>query len=151
MILRYRHTAFTLVEMLAVIALVSLAFGLLATGFSASTDRARLDASASQILDLDRRARILAQRSARVALRFDASIARSVVLEVGGEGVGRVSLQADASVEARTDDDTLDVVRFDRLGRSVDYSVLIGSAGGQRRFDVSGLTGWVVAIREGSL
>jgi prepilin-type N-terminal cleavage/methylation domain-containing protein len=139
-----RQHGLTLIELLAVIAILSLVAGVATVGLASSGAAASLHAAESGWKELDARARLLARAEGAMVMSIDDD-ARVVRLHVAatGERVGVVPLGAlEAALETAGADDA---VRFDGLGRSVDYHARLTGAERGRRWRVAGLTG---AIRE---
>lgn len=133
--------AFTLVECLAVVALMALVVGVLAVGLAPSTAHARLRDARSAILDLDARARVLAHGGEPAFLRIEAGRA---VVEQGGESVLARDLprSLNATLADPESRDMLPAVRFGTQGLGPDYVILLRSGDASSGTLVCGLTGY---------
>ena len=141
------RSAFTLIEVLAVIVIVSMVAGVATVGLAATNDSARLRGAAAQWRDLDARARLLGRSL------------RPVVMSVGDQG-NAVTLHSVESNELltavvlpdgvwgrlRVDPRTQSIV-FDRLGRSVDYDVEVRTDQQVIHWRVWGLTGLITELK----
>lgn len=140
-----RRHAFTLIETLAVVALIGLAAVVMTPMLVGATDATRLDDALRRFLDLDARARLLARQESGVEIHLQSG---SIGLSVGGERDAeiisiwqhgeRITIEA-VSVEG----DPIERVSYDRVGRSqdLDVSVIVGDT--RRSVWIAGLTGWV--------
>lgn len=136
-----RTSAFTLIECLAVVALLALAVATLAAGLAPSAAEARIRDAKSVVLDLDARARALAMQGEPVVLL--ASKGR-VTVRVGSATTSERELPRTIEV-VLTEPGTgtpLDGVRIDTWGRSSDYAILLHSGDRRARTLVSGLSGY---------
>lgn len=139
-----RDRGLTLVEMLAVIVIVSLVAGVAAVGLAASSETAQLQAIGAEWRDLDGRARLFARSLGPVVMTMhgEGTVVRLDVRETG-ELLSEIALPA--VVSGRIDTDMSDdSIVFDRLGRSVDYEVTLQGAERVIRWRVCGLTGLIV-------
>ena len=139
---------FTLIEVLAVIVILSIVAGVATVGLVSATDSARLAGAISQWRDLDARARLFSRTTGPVVmdLNRDHTIVRLVVVE-SGERLSRIELPPDVTGHFRTDRPT-DAIVFDRTGGSVDYEVQMHTDDGVVRWHVYGLTGQAGGIME---
>jgi len=133
--------AFTLVECLAVVALMALVVGVLAVGLAPSTAHARIREARSAILDLDARARVLAHGGEPAFLRIEAGRA---VVEQGGEPVLARDLPAtlDVALCEPASRVAIPAVRFGTQGLGPDYVILLRSGDASSGTLVCGLTGY---------
>jgi prepilin-type N-terminal cleavage/methylation domain-containing protein len=139
--------AFTLVEVLATVALLALVMSFAMIGLGGAIDEAAMLEAVAAMRDLDARARTAAQSVGSVELHLDGGDAALRVMHTG-EIVARREL-AHGGLAGVSDSDgrRLEQVRFDRSGRSADYMVEIAVASHARRLRVAGLTGLVVEER----
>ncbi|MEM1185655.1 MAG: hypothetical protein AAGI53_11740 [Planctomycetota bacterium] len=138
--------ALTLIETLAAILLLGMAFALLAPGLAPVSEDAKLDAFIARFVDLDRRARLLARRGDIIEIRNTSLPSPAVSLRLNDEAVAMIELPPEYRVELVADSDALDVVLFDRQGRSIDYQIRCRNGVSARRYAVSGLTGFAVDV-----
>ena len=131
--------AFTLVELLGVIVIVSLAMSVVSVRLGAGSDHARLGEAAARWRDLDARARLLARGEGPVLMLIDER-AGSITLRRAGSGEHLAGFLLPRGVVARVE--AREPITFDRLGRSPDYVAVLTSEAGERRWRVFGLTGW---------
>lgn len=132
--------AFTLVECLAVVALMALVVDVLAVGLTPSTAHARIREARSAILDADARARVLARSGEAVFLRVEP---RRAVVERGGEPVLVRDLPAalDVALCEPASRVAIPAVRFGTQGLGPDYVILLRSEDASSGTLVCGLTG----------
>jgi prepilin-type N-terminal cleavage/methylation domain-containing protein len=140
---------FTLVEMLAVVTLLALTVSLVTASFAGSVDSGRLSEAESVVRNADAQARLRARTSGPVRLSVDRSVI-NLEREFGARdriSSNRVSitLPNHARVFMLSADgmETLELIRFDKLGRSPDYRVRIELGASLRTLRVAGLTGWI--------
>ena len=136
---------FTLIESLAVVALLVLTFGTVAVGVAPSIETARLRDARSALLDVDARARVLAQQGRVVLLTVDrdavwacdAADPRTtpLVRRPLPEGVA-VSIHATAAGQR------LGTLRINADGRSDDYLLRVTAGDRVSETAVAGLTGY---------
>jgi len=136
--------AFTLVECLAVVALLALVVATLAAGLAPSAAETRLRDARSAVLDLDARARVLATRGEPVVLRI--AEGRASLWVGSSPALEREVAVGIALLEPGTRA-PLEAVRINTRGRGPDYVLVIAS--GETHFEtlVSGLTGYAFEER----
>ena len=137
------RTAFTLLELLAVIVLLSLAVIVAAPGLAGEAGAARLDGAMARALELDGRARLLARSGTTVTLATRDDGRALIVQDVESVVLATASLPADVratldSAEVQT------TIGFDRAGRSADYAIVVRSGSVSRRTAICGLTGFTL-------
>lgn len=146
-----RPRAFTLVECLAVVALMALAVATLAVGIAPAAGESRLREARSMVLDLDARARVLSGWGEPVVLAIAGG---SVNVRVGTDPDPVLERALPASLEAALlapeSRDVLPEVRIDSRGRGADYILSLRLGARRTKTFVAGLTGYAFAAkREG--
>ncbi len=130
----------TLIELLAVITLITLTAGVTLAGRSSGSTEARLRAVTADIIAFDAHARRFAERHGAVTLeRVDAEHLRMV--NTTGQ-VAHLTVRHGAEVQLLVDDVQATSVIIDALGRSADYDIVIQLQDLERPITVAGLTGW---------
>ncbi len=143
--------AFTLVECLAVVALMALAVGTVAVGVAPAADAARLREARSAVLAVDARARVLARQGEPVLLTIEGGVVRAVL---AGDDRHRVILErqlagiTEASLRDPTTGHTLAAVRIDSAGQSDDFVLHLVASDRRSETLVAGLTGYVFKAEE---
>ncbi len=139
--------AFTLIELLAVIVIVSLVAGIATVGLASASQSAQLHAAAADWRDLDGRARLFGRSLGPVVMSLNLE-RTAVMLNVtdSKELLSEVTLPEGTSgqLQTRTPNKT---ISFDRLGRSVDYEVQLQVGERVIRWRVYGLTGLIGETR----
>lgn len=130
--------AFSLLELLVVIALLSLTMAVGITGLAGADGRGRLLAAGAIVEDADRFARLLALSAGPVTLRAVTDPARVELCEPGGRVL---PLGLPPGTEAMIEGGH-EGVRFDRSGRCPDYRVRVRAGGRSVAWRVCGATGW---------
>jgi type II secretory pathway pseudopilin PulG len=131
----------TLVEMLAVVVIVTLIATTVSVSLAAADSSAQFLKALSTVRGTNYRARIHARTAGEVVVmtvnagRLRCSMAGEVIMDH--------QLPPDLNVEMVTDAGG-NGITIDRQGRSDDYQVIIGSGNRQRQWQVCGLTGLVV-------
>ena len=142
--------AFTLIESLAVVALLAIAMSTLAVGVAPSVEAAKLRDARSAVLDTDARARVLARGGSviRLTLGDDAVWAHAAGDPQATPLVHR-SLPAGTavSIRATASDQPRSGVRIGADGRSEDYVLAITAGGRVSETLVAGLTGYAFERR----
>jgi type II secretory pathway pseudopilin PulG len=132
---------FTLVELLAVIVMISMVAGIATVGLAASSESARLHAAAAAWRDLDARARLFGRTLGPVVMTLSAD-RNDVRLHVQGSGELLSEVTFAGGVTGRIlAEPAVDSVAIDRLGRSVDYDVELRSGDRIMTWRVLGTTG----------
>lgn len=135
--------AFTLLEVLATVALLGLVMATCLAGLGGVLDGASQREAVAMARDADARARIAARSlgAVRVAAVDDGRAIE--VRTAGGEALVRRELpHGFAARFVAEDGSALAVVSVDAAGRSVDHVVRIDGPRGGRAVRVAGLTGW---------
>ena len=137
--------AFTLIETLAVVTLIGLAAVVLTPMLLGATDSSRIDDAMRRVLDLDARARLIAQRELGATFVIEDGVCSIVTDGVTGET--RFSSWRHGSVtqiELRDEDGKqLERITYDASGRTLDFRVSVAWGSLSRVVDVAGLTGWI--------
>lgn len=141
------QSAFTLIEVLAVIVIISLVVGVATVGLAAASDSARLRAAAAHWRDLDARARLFGRSLGPVVMSVgDQGNAVTLHSVESNERLTAVVLPDGVWGRLRVDPRTQSIV-FDRLGRSVDYDVEVRTAQRVIQWRVFGLTGLITELK----
>lgn len=144
-----RRRSFTLMELLAVIAIMSLVAAALAVNLGGSSDQTCLMQSLADLREMDARGRLLARTGeSSIQLGVDPETHRIRLVDVRtGELVAERDASSGISIALLTDH-PVDAILLDRAGRSVDYSVRIQAGPHHATLRVCGLSGLV--MREAS-
>jgi prepilin-type N-terminal cleavage/methylation domain-containing protein len=135
--------AFTLIELLAVIVIVSMVAGTATMGLAATSQWVRLHAAAARWRDLDAHGRLFSRSLGPVVMSLDEGSNEIRLLEVrSGEVLSRVSLPRGVSGRIHAPEASRSVV-FDHLGRTIDYQVELRSNDRAIGWQVHGLTGLI--------
>ncbi len=130
----------TLIELLAVITLITMVAGVALAGLSSGSEEARLRAATADVVALDAHARRSAERHGAVALeRVDPDRLR--LTNASGQ-VANLSLRHGVEVQILVNEAPVNAIGVDALGRSDDYEIRVTLNGLERRIVVAGLTGW---------
>lgn len=141
------HRAFTLIELLTVVVILSMTAGMGLVAISNVHDEATLERIGFEWRELDARSRIVARQvRSRPVLTIEDGI-------IEAEGVGEsalVAIPVPDDVEAQFEVDGLadDRVSFDARGCSPDYTFSLRSAERRKAWRTSGESGWIEAVRE---
>lgn len=147
-----RRRGLTLIELLAVVVILSMVAGVATVGLAGTSDAAQMQAAVAGWKDLDARARITARSLGPVTLAIDAEGTRLVVRASGGGGGGGSERLAEyqfprGATGHMEGEGPIDRIEFDRQGRSIDYEVAVALADRVERFSVRGLTGAVMEAK----
>jgi prepilin-type N-terminal cleavage/methylation domain-containing protein len=153
---RLSTSAFTLIETLAVIALLAVITAAVAVSLSGARRAADLDGVAERFIAIDRGTRDMARRfGTRPALRFELNGGTVRRLHDAGADETRITpLALDGARVARliVRDESIGygeaAVPFSDGGRSPSYAVLLVNKAGQRWVAFAGLTGQAVALND---
>jgi prepilin-type N-terminal cleavage/methylation domain-containing protein len=137
---------FTLIETLVAIGLAALVFAMVLPAISATTDAADLRAFEAKVIDLDRRARVLALNSEDVRLLVRDGEGSRLQLWARDELVASVDAPAPWQLRLEAGETVVDTAAFDRRARSHDYVVVLSSPEAARRISVAGITGRVQTL-----
>jgi prepilin-type N-terminal cleavage/methylation domain-containing protein len=134
---------FTLMEVLAVVLLLTLAMGATAAGIAASSDATKLRAATAAALDLDRRARLHSRTGARVILAAEPG---HIGIRQWATGEQLADVPLPTGIAARLTDPTgehpLASIVFDCTGATPDYRLVLSLDNQTRSLLIAGLTGW---------
>jgi len=140
---RPQDPGFTLLELLAVVVLMTLTFSVTGVRLAATSTRAKLQTTASRLRDLDAHTRLLARSGEPAALRQDATRHYVNVRAIrANELLATVALPAEVMVQVRTSSGD-ETITFDRQGHSKDYRVTVQAGETVLRWQVYGLTGYI--------
>ena len=146
MIGRRPSRGLTLIELLAVIVILTLVFATATVGVTGGTDAAKLREAAGLWRDLDRRARVMALDVGTVTVRLDAAAGRLDVTCGGAEPARAGALLPDGVACVLTTTTGDGVLVYDGLGQSGDYEIRLVCGERASAWSVSGLTGFVREI-----
>lgn len=141
----YRR-ALTLIEMLAVVVLLSLVAALGSVGLVSGNEQAQLRASLAAWQDLDATARLLAQTNGPIQMVLNEGTIAISSTHVG-EGFSSVVLPDGYTGHLVVGNHETNAITFDARGHSEDYRVEIRRLATElpgSGWEVCGLTGWVV-------
>jgi prepilin-type N-terminal cleavage/methylation domain-containing protein len=140
---RSSRRGLTLVELLAVAAILALSAGIAVGGLAAAGSHAELERAISDLKSLDRRARALARAQGPVVLAVDQNREALILLEPGsGARLGAACVPGEWRLWLEQAARGSDAVVVDRGGRSADYAVVV-SGSWSVRYRVHGLTGLI--------
>ena len=139
--------ALTLIELLAVIVILSLVAGTAIVSLAAAGDSARLHSTVAAWRDLDSRARMLGRSVGPTAMTVDQE-RNEVTLRAmqTKELLAMLALPQGVTGEIGGRP-PVDAIEFDRFGRSDDYHVELRTSDRAVEWQVCGLTGYVVEGR----
>ncbi len=130
----------TLIELLAVITLITMVAGVALAGLSSGSEEARLRAATADVIALDAHARRSAERHGAVTLeRVDPDRLR--LMNATGQ-IANLSLRHGIEVQLLVNDSPASAIAVDALGRTDDYEIRVTLHDLERRISVAGLTGW---------
>lgn len=143
--------AYTLVELLAVVALLALGVTMLTPMLVGAGASSRLDSAAIGIINLDARARLIAQGHGGARLEMDGD--GGIALEEGPVDPSRPApadnpkptwlAPTGLGVSIRSDTgERIGTIVYDAAGRSRDYEVILDEPPARRVIRIAGLTGW---------
>jgi prepilin-type N-terminal cleavage/methylation domain-containing protein len=149
-----RNSAFTLVEVMAVVLILALLAGAAAWSFARPLTRARTSEAIDLITSFDASSRLAARRFGRgVDMQFELSD-QALIRREGGQVTYRVNLPPGFAIEqirtaGRVRDAGEVTVECSRMALSPSYALkLIGPGGLERWLVVAGLSGQVTAARD---
>ena len=144
---RTARPGFTLIELLAVIVIITLTVGTVTVGLASANTSAQLQSAVSQWRNLDARARTLSRALGPVTMSYEAQHALvQVSLLDSGEQLAEITLPRKLSARLVTDRPADNIV-FDRLGRSLDYDVMVTLDNRLVAWHLCGLTGYITEPR----
>lgn len=147
------RAGFTLIESLAVLALLGLVFGAVGTGLLASADRrSEIDSTTSLLVQADARTRLEARRTGAQLLRLATNrqtLIRSSTSQLTGDDTQLAAWSHRVRVTLLDEHGSpTEELLIDRTGRSADYSIQIAGGGQTQTLKVSGLTGWITKVSD---
>ena len=132
-----------MLELLAVVVLISLVFSVAGVRLAATSTHAKLHAATARLRDLDAHARLVARSGEPTVLRLDVQQHRMRVHSIrSSELVSSMQLPEEISAEIMTSSGQEAIV-FDRLGRSQEYRVTLRAGETVITWEVYGLTGYM--------
>ncbi len=138
---------FTLIELLAVIVIITLTTGIVTVGLASANTSAQLRGAAAQWRTLDARARTLSRALGPVTMRYEEEPQRLQLSRVeSDELLATIQLPKKVHTDLVTEHPT-DTVVFDRLGRTLDYDVHMMIDDRVVAWHVCGLTGYITEPR----
>lgn len=142
---------FSLIEILAVISLLSLTLMFAASRISLASEAAQHAKTVQRLHDLDARARLQAQGAGSVRLQRSGSHQVELIRNRTGERLQRIELPSESTIrliEVRGPVESLPATSlvFDQSGRSSDYEWTVRTGDRRTRIHVMGLTGWVRVV-----
>ena len=147
---RDHFNAFTLIETLAVIALLGIVGAVFAAALARPAESARFDTVASALLDLDGRARRAALSEGPIVLRVDRDDQAIVVVRASDapDDTPLMAVTYPSGIEIALSphngiEDEGTPIHINAAGRSVDYRIVIRTDRTTIVWDIAGLTGWV--------
>jgi prepilin-type N-terminal cleavage/methylation domain-containing protein len=136
-----RTHGFTLLELLVVLVLISLVTGSIVPSISAVSDRAVKDQLIADLINLDARARLLAETHASSTIRYDPSSGRLQLIVRNPKESLIQEVHVPESVLFGFEQ-PLGEHYFDRFGRTVDYAYIVRIDQSHTSIRFNGLTGW---------
>ena len=134
---------FTLVELLAVIVIVTLTTSIVTVGLASANTSAQLRRAVAQWRTLDARARTLSRALGPVTMRYEEQPQLLQLSRVeSAELLATIQLPKRVHADLVAEHPT-DTVVFDRLGRSPDYDVTVTLENRLVAWHVCGLTGYI--------
>ena len=140
-----RTHGFTLLELLAVLVLISLVTASIIPSISTVSERAVKDQLIADLIALDARARLLAESHASSIIRFDTSSDRLQLIVRNPEELLIQEVHVPESVLLGFKQ-PLEILYFDRFGRTVTYAYIIRIDQSLTSIRFNGLTGWHTQI-----
>jgi prepilin-type N-terminal cleavage/methylation domain-containing protein len=139
--------AFTLIELLAVIVIVSMVASAVTVGLAATGERTRLHAAAAQWRDLDARGRLLGRSMGPVVMSVVEKGDEVRLRQLPSEDLlSKVSLPKGVTGRIQAAGASRSIV-FDRLGRTIDYEVQLRSSDRVIGWHANGLTGLMTELK----
>ena len=140
------RSGLTLIELLFAISLSSLVAMVAASRLAGTGVETRVRGAARDLSDLDGRARLFSRTFGPATLLLRGDHRTLDVQSQTGDSLASLLLPKGVKVWIETDDNA-SAIRFDRLGRSPDYALHVGTPTRLRTLEVSGLTGYVQVLR----
>lgn len=140
-----KRRAFTLIETLAVVTLIGLAAVLLSPLLLGVAGSSRIDNAMRRALDLDARARLVAQgdRGAVIVIG-DNTWTLLIDNKWKSETIAEWNHGAMTEINVSTGEgEMLNRIVYDAAGRSVDLNISVGHGALNQKTQIAGLTGWV--------
>ncbi len=138
---------FTLIELLAVIVIITLTTGIVTVGLASANTSAQLRGAVAHWRTLDARARTLSRALGPVTMRYEEEPHRLQLSRVeSDELLAKIQLPKKVHADLVTEHPT-DTIVFDRLGRTADYDVQMMIDDRVVTWHVCGLTGYITEPR----
>lgn len=136
--------ALTLIEMLAVIVIMSLVASVATVGLNAADESSRMAQAGARMLEMDVRARLHARGLGEsIQMAMNAESRSWQLRRSNGEMLNEVSSPRGVWLEIEIGHSPAIAIAFNRHGLSVDYSLIMRTAARVERWNVAGVTGWV--------
>ena len=142
----FRRCGFTLLELMAVIVILSIATGITLAHVSSMTESAQIKACVAALWDLDARARLLSRSAPPTP--------PTLKLTSNGDGLQLIESESgefltpphikNATISLLVDSKAVWGIQFDAMGHSVDYTIHLERNGQIIELHFCGLTGWMV-------
>ena len=145
------HRAFTLIELLAVIVIISMIAGVGLISLSSADTEATLQRIGFEWRELDGKLRIVSQRdpASRLSLRINDN---TITGEGATDELSQLIIMPHRVEAQLLVDDAVESIAFDRRGCSSDYTLVLSLEQSKKQWQVFGLTGWIHEVssdREG--
>lgn len=138
--------SFTLIELLAVIVLLGLISGVGLVSLGSADGMARRHQFDAALQALDREARLRARIEGGTLLLIDEDDQDAMVVRLvatnSGEELKRLTLTPQSIEYRDPGGELLEEIRFDAVGRSVDFVVTRRDGDEARQWQVAGVSGW---------
>jgi len=142
--------ALTLIELLAVVVILSMAAAIGVVSLSNVDAQARIDRFVDRWRELDDKARLTGMRGSAVVLNRGEDELTLSARDSEPDIIVAAAIPAHISMTFAIDGKTVDRLQFDQRGCSEDYTLAIATAVDILRWTVNGETGWIEPIREGA-
>lgn len=142
---------FTLVEMLVVLVLLGLIAASIIPNLSGTTRRTQIDTLIADLIDLDARARVLAEQHQVSYFEYEEQLNLITLYVIDDQVVPVQTIDVPDFVEMtlqQSDDGNEKTVSLNRLGHTTDYRFTIDIDQSVIQLMFNGLTGWHVLVRE---
>lgn len=144
-------SGFTLVEMLVVLVLLGLIAGSIIPNLGGTTKRTQIDTLIADLIDLDARARLLAEQHEACYFEYEAHDNLITLYAVDDQAAPVLTIDVPDFVELTLQQDgaeTRTIVSLNRLGHTADYRFVIDLDQSVIQLRLNGITGWHELVRE---